>query len=133
VVNPVQEIEMKSWIIGSLSVLAWSMLGSIATAEPTRICQYDPDLGVPNPLGMRTYITITEEDGNTTFLFEQFPSNLGLDIPATIASSRQLTMYGVDADQARQIMLQEPAYYSELVGYSDSEGFAQVNQVLTCR
>ncbi len=124
---------MKRWMIGSLSVLAWGMLGSIAVAEPTHICQYDPDLGVPNPLGMRAYITVTEEDGNTTFLFEQFPSNLGLDIPATIASIRQLTMYGVDVEQARQIMLQKPAYYSELVGYSDPEGFTQVNQVLTCR
>lgn len=103
-------------------------------AQPTQ-CEYDPNSGRPNPLGMRAYVTLTEEDGNTHIVFEQFPSNLNLDpdTPATIASSRTLTFYNTDIDQARQIMLDNPAYYAELMGYEDPEGFAAVNQVLTCR
>jgi hypothetical protein len=82
---------------------------------------------------MRAYITITEEEGNTTFLFEQFPSNIGNgQVPATIASSRVLTFYETELDEARQLMLQNPDFYSELVGYPDPEGFGPVNAVLTC-
>lgn len=126
---------MKSWIAGSLSLLAVTVMAGAAHAEPTRVCAYDPDSGQPNPLGMRAYITITEEDGNTTFLFEQFPSHVGIDpsVPVTIASSRELTFYETPLDQARTLMLQNPAYYSELVGYSDPEGFAPVDQVMGCQ
>ncbi|EDX75544.1 hypothetical protein MC7420_1462 [Coleofasciculus chthonoplastes PCC 7420] len=35
-------------------------------------------------------------------------------------------------DTARVILLQNKNYYSELVGYDDPEGFAPVNEVLTC-
>jgi hypothetical protein len=102
-------------------------------AEPTQTCHFDPNLGVPNPLGMRAYITITEEDGNTTFVFEQFPSNIGNgQVPATIASQRFLTFYKTDLAAARRLMLQNPGFYSELVGYPDPEGFAPVNATLTC-
>jgi hypothetical protein len=124
---------MKRWIIGSLAFISLAMFTPGAKAEPTRTCQFDPDLGEPNPLGMRSYISITEEDGDTTFLFEQFPSPVGDDpVPVTIASNRMLTFYGTDIDEARQLMLNNPNYYSELVGYSDPEGFGPVNDVLTC-
>ena len=103
-------------------------LAPSAKAEPTRTCHFDPDLGVPNPLGMRAYITITEEDSNTTFVFDQFPSNIGNgQVPATIASRRFLTFYETGLEEARQLMLQNPDFYSELVGYPDPEGFAPVN------
>lgn len=126
---------MKYWIVGTLSVVTALVAGCATIADSTRVCQYDPESGVPNPLGMRAYITVTEEDGNTTFLFEQFPSNVGgaPEIAATIASRREMTFYNIGIDQARQIMLQQPDYYSELVGYSDPEGFAPVDQVLTCQ
>jgi len=82
---------------------------------------------------MRAYITISEEDGNTTFVFEQFPSNIGNgQVPATIASQRFLTFYETDLASARRLMLQNPEFYSELVGYPDPEGFAPVNATLTC-
>lgn len=40
--------------------------------------------------------------------------------------------YGINLKKARQILLQNPQYYSELVGYEDPEGFAPVNAVLIC-
>jgi len=125
---------MKYGIAGSLLLLMAIALGSVARAEPTRTCAYDPESGLPNPLGMRAYITVTEADGNTTFLFEQFPSNVGIDpsVPVTIASSRELTFYETPLDRARTLMLENPDYYSELVGYSDPEGFGPVNQTLAC-
>jgi len=124
---------MKAAIIGSLAVIGLAVFPSVLKAEPTRICQFDPDLGVPNPLGMRSYLTISEEDGNTTFVFEQFPSNIGNgQVPATIASQRFLTFYETELAAARRLMLQNSEFYAELVGYSDSEGFAPVNDVLTC-
>ncbi len=124
---------MKPWIIGSFTLISLAVFTTVARAEPTRACHFDPDLGKPNPLGMRSYISITEEDGNTTFLFEQFPSPVGDDpVPVTIASNRMLTFYETDVDQARQLMLSNPDYYSELVGYPDPEGFGPMNEVLTC-
>lgn len=82
---------------------------------------------------MRSYLTISEEDGNTTFVFEQFPRNIGDGrVPATIASQRFLTFYETDLAEARRLMLQNPEFYSELLGYLDPEGFASVNATLTC-
>ncbi|HEY9879872.1 MAG TPA: hypothetical protein V6D29_15565 [Leptolyngbyaceae cyanobacterium] len=88
---------------------------------------------MPNPLGMRAYITITEEEGDTTVLFEQFPSPVDEgELPVTIASTRTLTFYKAGAEEVRQLMLQNPVYYSELMGYEDLEGFGLVNDVLKC-
>jgi hypothetical protein len=125
---------MKYFVAMGLAVTTWLMLSpATAKAEPTQTCQFDPDLGLPNPLGMRAFVTITEADGNTTFLFEQFPSNAGDgEVPVTIASNRILTFYETGLEEARQLMVQKPGYYSELVGYSDPEGFGPVNAVLTC-
>lgn len=107
-------------------------LFSYPTIAAARTCSYDHNLGKPNPLGMRAYITLTENSGDTTAIFEQFPSNLGID-RVTIANRREMVFYGRNVTQARQLLLQKPQYYSELVGYEDSEGFAPVNAVLTCQ
>ncbi len=124
---------MKIASLAALIALNCLALTGIARAEPTRTCQFDPDLGLPNPLGMRAYLTIEEDVGNTNFIFEQFPSPLGDgQVPATIASQRILTFYETGLEEARQLLLQNPDYYSELVGYPDSEGFAPMNAVLTC-
>lgn len=124
---------MKYPVAMSFAALILLALSTMAKAEPTQTCQFDPDLGLPNPLGMRAFVTITEEDGNTVFLFEQFPSNAGNgEVPMTIASNRVLTFYETSLEEARQLMLQNPDYYSELVGYADPEGFGPVNAVLTC-
>lgn len=103
-------------------------------SESIRTCAYDPDSGQPNPLGMRAFITATEQDGNTTFRFEQFPSPVGGERPGvTLASRRELTFYNINVEEARQLLLKNPQYYTELVGYEDDEGFARVNKVLVCR
>ena len=109
---------------------------TVTPALPSRVCAFDPDRGLPNPLGMRAYVTITEAEGNTTFLFEQFPTLVTyhqVKVAATLALTRQLVFYNVSLEQARQLMLHEPNYYTELVGYADGEGFAPLNAVLTCR
>ena len=80
---------------------------------------------------MRAYITAKTEKGNTVFVYEQFPSIVAEKI--TISNRRELVFYGINIKKARQILLQNPQYYSELIGYEDSEGFAPVNAVLTCR
>ena len=104
---------------------------SHATVATAKSCQYDPNIGKPNPLGMRAFITLTESDGNTAAIFEQFPSPVGDKI--TIANRREMVFYGRKVNEARQLLLRNPQYYSELVGYQDPEGFAPVNAVLACR
>jgi hypothetical protein len=106
---------------------------SCAASKTERTCQYNPDSGKPNPLGMRAFITIKEKEGNTTFIYEQFPSPLGDANKVTIASKRELTFYEKNLDTARVILIQNKKYYSELVGYEDSEGFSPVNAVLSCK
>lgn len=114
----------------SVSSLLFCLL-SYPTIASAKTCKYDPSLGKPNPLGMRAFITLTESSGNTNVIFEQYPSNLGDKV--TIANRRVMVFYGRNVNEARQLLLQKPQYYSELVGYKDSEGFAAVNAVLTCR
>ena len=126
-------MRMKFLSLAALSVVSLLMLSQVTAAAPSRTCSYDPNSGVPNPLGMRAYVTLTEEKEETTVLFEQFPSPVGGgQVPVTIASSRRLTFYGMKVDRVRALMLQDPHYYTELVGYEDPEGFAPVNAVLVC-
>ncbi|MGB3612590.1 MAG: hypothetical protein WBA10_02265 [Elainellaceae cyanobacterium] len=124
----------KGAIALTLATIGLLFLGGRSLAQPTQVCEYNSDLGMPNPLGMRSYISITEEDGNISFLYEQFPSNVGNgDVPVTIASNRVLTFYETELAAARQMMRQNPEFYSELVGYPDPEGFASIDAVLICR
>ncbi|MBE9178332.1 hypothetical protein IQ268_06990 [Oculatella sp. LEGE 06141] len=118
----------------ALSLAATSAVAQDATAAPTRVCAYNPNSGIPNPLGMRAFVSATESGGNTTFTFEQFPSPVGGGSqPVTIASQRTLTIYGVGVENARQLLLANPDYYSELLGYPSEAGFAAVNEVLVCQ
>ncbi|HEY9629726.1 MAG TPA: hypothetical protein V6C84_20675 [Coleofasciculaceae cyanobacterium] len=127
------KLRIKVLSLAAVSVASLLLLSQATTAASSRTCAYDVNSGIPNPLGMRAYITLTEEQGDTQVLFEQFPSPIGGDqVRATIASSRVLVFYGMKIDQVRTLMLQDPAYYTELVGYEDPEGFAPVNAVLAC-
>ncbi|MFM7529204.1 MAG: hypothetical protein ACKO63_12095 [Nodosilinea sp.] len=102
-------------------------------ADTGRRCQFDPTLGRPNPLGMRAYITLTETGGDTIVEFEQFPSLVeGGEVPATLAVKRVMTFYGWGLTATRQLLLDQPRYYSELLGYQDTEGFGSINDLLTC-
>ncbi|NJL48040.1 MAG: hypothetical protein HC929_11835 [Leptolyngbyaceae cyanobacterium SM2_5_2] len=118
--------------IGAIAAsLTLASLPSPALAD--QICTYDPELG-PNPLGMRTYITLSETEDGTTVLFEQLPSPVGAEAnpPVTVALYRELTFYGVGIAETRQLMLNHPDYYNVLVDYPDPEGFGPINAVLSC-
>ncbi|MGK7887706.1 MAG: hypothetical protein AB4042_00130 [Leptolyngbyaceae cyanobacterium] len=104
-----------------------------AHAAPSQVCQFDPTLGQPNPLGMRSLLTLTEDEGNTSVLLEVFPSYVGSFEPVTIRSSRTLLFYETGLEAARQLMLQDPTYYTELTGDPDPQGFSHINAVLICR
>jgi hypothetical protein len=102
-------------------------------ADTSRRCQFDPTLGVPNPLGMRAYITLTETGGDTIVEFEQFLSLVGRgEVPATLAVKRVMTFYGWGLTATRQLLLDQPQYYYELLGYENAEGFGPINDLLTC-
>ncbi len=113
-----------------------------ATPTPTTVCAYNPEGGVPNPLGMRATITLTETDGNSVFVYSQFPAPFSpqrerQDPLATIAYQRTLMLLSTPAAAARQRLIDQPAYYAELLGTSveslQSDGFGKVNDTLICR
>ena len=116
------------------SLVAWKINDRQAQSTEKQItCSYDPQGGKPNPLGMRAFITAIEKDGNSQFIYEQFPSVVTGNIPITIENKRTLTFYDTKIEKARTILRENSNYYSELVGYSDVEGFAAVNEVLKCK
>lgn len=120
-----------SHVSSTLVILFFSF--SCAAANSGRTCEYNPDLGIPNPLGMRSFISLKEADGNTTVIYEQLPSPVAGGEKVTIGTKRELTFYQTTIDTARVKLLQNKNYYSELVGYEDKEGFEPVNKVLTCQ
>ncbi|MEQ9552670.1 MAG: hypothetical protein RIM23_24025 [Coleofasciculus sp. G3-WIS-01] len=121
------KINSSKWVVALVFVI---FPLNCAASSTGRICQYNPESGQPNPLGMRAYITITEDEGSTIVTYEQFPSDVAENISLT--TKRELTFYDTPLDTARVVLLQNKNYYSELVGYDDPEGFAPVNEVLTC-
>ncbi len=115
-----------------MAMTAW-LASSANPALAGQVCTYDPELG-PNPLGMRTYITLIEVEEGTDVLFEQLPSPVGADAnpPVTVALQRSLTFYDTDIEETRRLLLTNPEYYNVLVDYPDPEGFAPINAVLSC-
>ncbi|MEL6853574.1 MAG: hypothetical protein AAFO83_00525 [Cyanobacteria bacterium J06607_13] len=111
------------------------------TPISTTICRYDPNSGQPNPFGMRTFISVIESAGNTTFTLDSFPTfAVSPDNPslrADVASERSLTLYGTVLADARQIMTDDPFYYAQLLNVETSEisegtTFADVDATLAC-
>ncbi len=110
------------------------------TPAPTTVCAYNPNGGVPNPLGIRAFITISEIEGNSVFMYEQFPSPVAVANPAerepaTIANQRTLTLFNTPIAEARQRVINDPTYYAELLGTSveslgDNNDFSEVNDTL---
>ncbi len=120
----------------ALSILVLStglMLIASAQAESMagQTCRYNPKSAKPNPLGMRAFVSLSEKDGDTTVTYEQFPSNVGGTVPATIASKRMLFFPKMTIAQARQLLLKDPKYYNELLAVKGSS-FAPMNAVLSC-
>lgn len=123
----------KPLLILAATIATPALFSTIAQAAPTATCAYDPNSGKPNPLGMRAFVRIEEAAGNTTVRYEQFPAIVGSEPPATIAQQRELILYKTNIAAARQLLLRNPKYYQQLVGYADPQGFKPINDVLTCR
>ncbi len=114
----------------------------VAPQEFVTVCTYDSSSGLLNPLGMRAFITVREVGGNSVFRFEQFPDFVSgtddtPDRPAEIASDRTLTLYETPLAEARQRLIDEPAYYAALLGVEPEQlagdGFSEVNETLACQ
>jgi hypothetical protein len=135
---------LKVWQSGCLGLvvglLSWGGGWSAATAEMSSgvrvTCAFNPALGKPNPLGMRAFVTAKETlNGDTIFKYEQFPAPVpgGTTPPMTLAQQRELTLYKTDINAARQLLLDNPKYYEELLGFPAPDGFAAMNEVLVCK
>lgn len=101
-------------IIFFLSCSLWNIYANT-------ICQYDANSGEPNFFGMRTFVSIVEEitvDGlQTNVVYEIFPARVDDDLDITISTKNVLTFYRVKANQVKQLLLKNPKYYKELLGY----------------
>jgi hypothetical protein len=81
-------------------------------------CFYDPSSSVPNPFGMRAFLTITGDDQSALAKYETLPSRDSYDpkIPVTIDERRQLRFYGVGVAGARRYLAANAGAYHELIG-----------------
>lgn len=104
----------------------------LAAAAATA-CAYDPQSGRPNPLGMRAAVTLEEQGGNTSVIYEQFPEQLPGSAPATLSTKRELVFYETPIEQARALLLDDPGYYRTLTDDDDPAGFAPVDATLLCQ
>lgn len=99
-------------------------------------CSFDPALGQRNPFGGRAYIVVTEKDGDTQFLFEQFPvpvlDKRGQGRSITIESARTLIFYDTDIETARGLVRRNLEYYYALIGYEDIAGFSSYDEAMSC-
>jgi hypothetical protein len=89
---------------------------------------------------MRAYVTIREVDGDSVFIYSQFPSVVTSSRPtppADVSSERTLTLYDTPLAEARQLLIDDPAYYAALLGTDGAlvgeDGFKPVNDTLTCQ
>ncbi|MEM9092105.1 MAG: hypothetical protein AAGC93_25640 [Cyanobacteria bacterium P01_F01_bin.53] len=108
----------------------------------TTVCTFDPNGGVANPLGMRAFVTVSEVEGNSVFLYEQFPSFVTAEgdtgRQADVASTRTLTLYNTPINEARQLVVDNAEYYGALMDISPDEvtaedGFGPINDTLVCQ
>ena len=103
------------------------------------VCQFDPSSGALNVLGMRTALTVTESGGNTAFVLDRFPAFVtspdNTTQRADVSEVRSLTLYDTPLAEARQLMIDQPFYYAELLEVDEvDEGFSfsEVNDTLSC-
>ncbi|NEQ51911.1 MAG: hypothetical protein F6K11_17520 [Leptolyngbya sp. SIO3F4] len=104
-----------------------------AQSSPPIVCSYDPSTGVPNPLGMRTFITLMETEGTTEVTYEQLGTPVPGPVQAALTTERSLIFPNRSIDAVRQLLRNNSSYYQELVGFNDPDGFALVDATLICR
>jgi hypothetical protein len=102
-------------------------------------CAFDPELGVPNPLGMRSLATLSESEYGVIVRLERLPGHAGKGlVPATIAETRELFLVGVAIDEARTRVVKEPQLDWELLeciehcGADDRDRFETLDAALSC-
>jgi len=109
-------VNYRTWLALGLGVMMSVLLAIKLNASDDVVatsCAYDPQSGQPNPLGMRTFITVTETQGNTDFVYQQFPQTI--------------------AAQSPRLMRENNDFYSALIGYSDPEGFSAYDKAMVCK
>jgi hypothetical protein len=117
-----------------LSGIIALVLSTPAQAAVTTQCQVNATESQPNPLGMRTLLTLeSTSDGNVTATYTNLPSPVGAGQAVTIEQSRKMIFYKSTIPAVRQQMLTNPTFFNELRGASDAEGFKQVNDLLVCK
>lgn len=103
------------------------------STSPTIVCSYDPSTGVPNPLEMRSLITLTEANNSTKVVYQRLGALVPGPVESVITVERTLTFPNMSIDRVRQLLLNHRNYYQELLGLNDPDGFAPVNDTLVCR
>jgi hypothetical protein len=102
-----------------------------APVKPT--CAYDPTSGKPNPLGMRSYFTLTTAQGRIDAAYEQFPSNIGAGVPATIATKRTLSVFETsNVDDVRAALKDPASGLAKAVLGEMSAVIAKIDETLKC-
>lgn len=122
--------------VALLAMTSFAAVAGSTDSNPETVCRYDPAMGQPNPLGMRSFVELQSHGADTRAVYVQLPSPVAPvndnSSPVTIASERELVFHNKSIAEARQLLLDSSALYAELLGYPDDEGFARVNAVLKC-
>jgi hypothetical protein len=81
-------------------------------------CFYDPSSPVPNPFGMRAYLTISGNDQSALATYESLPSRESYDpkVAVTVEERRQLRFYGTGVAGARRYLAGNTGAYHDLIG-----------------
>ena len=128
--------------LGAIALCASPSIAQTSIPGASVVCAYNPNSGLPNPLGMRSFITVAQVEDNTVFVYEQFPSPVpnenNSDLKTDISSRRTLTIYSKPIEEARQILANSPDSYSALLGVQGEApeagfSFASVNGTLACQ
>lgn len=120
-----------SVLLASITVLAVS---TPAKSEVITRCQIQPRSNQPSPLGMRATLDVEEKGGDVTFTYKNLPSPVSADQPpVTIEQTRTMIFYKTTLAAARERMLKDPKYLTELRGFSDPQGFKPINDLLVCQ
>ncbi len=121
----------------ALAIAPLMSVGVMGVAQasnlPTQSCSYDPASGKSNPLGDRAAITINEINGDTTFTYQEIPSrsNRGPSV-VVVSPKREITLENTGLDAAKRVLLENPEFYNDLIGYPSASGFSTVNNSLSC-
>jgi hypothetical protein len=137
-VNEVLFCEDREAPVQSESSLAARPVGQQAT------CAYDPDSGLPNPLGMRQFVTIfdysKDADGNKeiAFLNEHFQYLVDAHLPAAAAYTVTLSVFDTDLATARNLVLSNGSglgteLLKENGGDVSGTILAEINASLRCK